>query len=269
MLGSMGVTRLILAPSDSGRRDWRMGAGPTDLLRHGAAERLGAEVVTVAESGYEEVQRAVAEQVRRAVADEVAPIVLAGNCGASVGVVAGLAARDDLAVVWLDAHGDLNTPETTTSGFVDGMGLAMLTGRCRTTVPGFRPVPDEHVLLVGARDLDPAERAVLDESRIRLLPARAAEVAAAGFPPRVRRVHLHLDFAVHDSRLVGRANSYAVPDGPDAAEVRHIVEAVSARFPVVSATFAAYDPACDGDGGVRAAALALIELTGTLLTVPA
>src|SRR3569833_2381396 len=145
MLGSMGVTRLSLAPSDSGRRDWRMGAGPTDLLRHGAAERLGAEVVTVAESGYEEVQRAVAEQARRAGADEVAPIVLAGNCGASVGVVAGLAARDDLAVVWLDAHGDLNTPETTTSGFVDGMGLAMLTGRCRTTVPGFRPVPDEHV----------------------------------------------------------------------------------------------------------------------------
>src|SRR3569833_2306002 len=252
MLGSMGVTRLSLAPSDSGRRDWRMGAGPTDLLRHGAAERLGAEVVTVAESGYEEVQRAVAEQVRRAVADEVAPIVLAGNCGASVGVVAGLAARDDLAVVWLDAHGDLNTPEPTTSGFVDGMGRAMRTGRCRTTVPGFRPVPDEHVLLVGARDLDPAERAVLDESRIRLLQARAAEVAAAGFPPRVRRVHLHLDFDVHDSRLVGRANSFAVPDGQNTTKNQHNNKTKNTKNPKKNTTIAAYDPACDGDGGVRA-----------------
>jgi arginase len=259
----MGVTRLILAPFDSGRRDWRMGAGPTDLLHHGAARRLGAEVVTIEQaSSYEEVQRAVAEQVRRAVSDGAAPIVLAGNCGASVGVVEGLAAPDDLAVVWLDAHGDLNTPETTTSGFVDGMGLAMLTGRCPTPFPGFRPVPDDHVLLVGARDLDPAEREVLDGSRIRLLPARAAEVAAAGFPPGVRRVHLHVDLDVHDSRLVGRANEYAAPDGPDAAEVRRVVEAVSAGLPVVSATFAAYDPAADVDGTVRAAALDLIELTG-------
>lgn len=265
MLGSMGVTRLILAPFDSGRRDWRMGAGPADLVRHGVARRLRAEVVTVGPEGaYEEVQRAVAEQVRCAVSEGAAPIVLAGNCGASVGVVEGLAAPDDLAVVWLDAHGDLNTPETTTSGFVDGMALAMLTGRC-PTLAGFRPVPDEQVLLVGARDLDAAERAVLDGSRIRLLPARAADVAAAGFPRRVRRVHLHVDLDVHDSRLVGAANEYAVPGGPDAAEVRRIVEAVSARLPVVSATFAAYDPAADVGGGVRAAALDLIELTGGLL----
>jgi arginase len=266
MLGGMGVTRLILAPFDSGRRDWRMGAGPADLLDHGVSRQLGAEAVTVTASSYEEVQRAVAEQVRRAVADGVAPIVLAGNCGVSVGVVEGLAAQDDLAVVWLDAHGDLNTPETTASGFVDGMALAMLTGRCRTPFPGYRPVPDDQVLLVGARDLDPAEREVLTESRIRLLPARAAEVAAAGFPPQVRRVHLHVDLDVHDSQLVGRANEYAAPGGPDAAEIRRIVEVLGAGLPLVSATFAAYDPAVDVGGGVRTAALELIELTAGLLT---
>jgi arginase len=261
----MGVTRLILAPFDSGRRGWRMGAGPLDLLDHGVAGRLGADVVTVEGPAYDEVQWAVAEQVRRAVAEGAAPIVLAGNCGVSAGVVDGWAARDDLAVVWLDAHGDLHTPETTTSGFVDGMALAMVTGRCRTALPGFRPVPDDQVLLVGARDLDPAERQVLEESRIRLLPARAADVAAAGFPPRVRRVHLHVDLDVHDSQSVGRANEYAAPGGPDAAEVRRIVEALSARLPVVSATFSAYDPAVDVDGGVRAAALELVELTAGLL----
>lgn len=265
------MIRLIVAPFDSDRHAWRMGAGPVDLVRHGAAARAGrgAEVVTVGpESAYEEVQRAVAEQVARAVVDGMAPIVLSGNCGASAGVVAGLAPDDDLAVVWLDAHGDLNTPKTTVSGFVDGMALAALTGRCGTQLPGFRPVPDEQVLLVGARDLDPAERDALAESAIRLLPARPAEVAAAVFPSRVRRVHLHVDLDVHDSRRVGRANEYAVPGGPDAAEVRAVVEAISARLPLVSATFAAYDPAADTGGTIRAAALELIELTGAKLAVP-
>ncbi|MEV4142836.1 arginase family protein [Amycolatopsis sp. NPDC049691] len=263
------MPRLILVPFDSGHRDRRMGAGPADLLRHGAAGRLGAaEVRTVeSEGSYEDVQRAVADEVARAVADGVAPVVLSGNCGASAGVVASMDTDGDLAVVWLDAHADLNTPETTTSGFVDGMALAMLTGRCRTAIPGLRPVPEEQVLLVGARDLDPAEREVLAGSAIRLLPARPAEVAAAVFPPRVRRVHLHVDLDVHDSRRVGRANEYAAPGGPDAAEVRAVVEAISARLPLVSATFAAYDPAADTTGAVRAAALELIELTGTKLAV--
>jgi arginase len=261
------VRRLILAPFDSGVRDHRMGAGPADLLRHGAAGLLGtADVVTIGPDGaYEQVQRAVAVEVARAAAAGVAPMVLSGNCGTSVGVVAGWAAPDDLAVVWLDAHGDLNTPETSTSGFVDGMALAMLTGRCPTALPGFRPVPDDQVLLVGARDLDPAERVVLAGSGIRLLPADAAEVASVALPPRVRRVHLHIDLDVHDARRVGRANEFAVSGGPGAAEVREIVEAISARLPVVSATFAAYDPAADTGGGVRAAALELIGLTGTKL----
>ncbi|WP_162184905.1 arginase family protein [Allokutzneria albata] len=274
------MARLVLAPFDSGHRDRRMGAGPFDLLRHGAAELLDADQVITVESDRPEfpqevrtafeVQRAVAAQVRQAVSEGSAPVVLSGNCNATVGVVSGLSTPDDdLAVVWLDAHADLNTPETTTSGFVDGMGLSVLTGRCWATlagtVPGFRPVPDDQVLLVGARDLAPQERAVLAGSGIRLLPATADDVAGAALPPRVRRVHLHIDLDVHDSRLVGPANEYAVPDGPDAAEVRRIVEAVSARFPVVSATFAAYDPAVDVDGAVRAAALDLIELIGTRL----
>ena len=70
------------------------------------------------------------------------PLVLAGNCNAAVGVVAGLG--PGAAVLWCDAHADFNTPETTTGGFLDGMGLATVTGRCWTSmaarVPGFVPV---------------------------------------------------------------------------------------------------------------------------------
>jgi arginase len=81
------------------------------------------------------------------------PLVLGGNCGVALGVVAGLGG--DARVVWADAHGDFNTPETTLGGFLDGMGLATLTGGCWTaitaTIPGFAAVPDDHVWLLGAR----------------------------------------------------------------------------------------------------------------------
>ena len=78
------------------------------------------------------------------------PVVLGGCCCAHVGAVAGLASRYEcLAVVWLDAHGDLNTPETSPSGNAWGMPLRMLLD-AGTVAP-------ENVALVGARSLDPPE----------------------------------------------------------------------------------------------------------------
>ena len=58
--------------------------------------------------------------------------MLAGNCNTALGSVAGLDHLDRTGVVWFDAHGDFNTPETTVTGSFDGMALAMLTGRCWT-----------------------------------------------------------------------------------------------------------------------------------------
>src|SRR5207253_2124442 len=73
---------------------------------------------------------------------------------------AGLGA--DVGVAWLDAHGDFHTPETTTSGFVDGMALAVAAGQCwralAAAVPGFEPVLAGRVVHVGGRDFDPGKR---------------------------------------------------------------------------------------------------------------
>jgi arginase len=89
------------------------------------------------------------------------PLVAGGDCCAHVGAVEGLAARhDDLAVVWLDAHGDLNTPETSPSGNEWGMPLRMLIDA--------RTVSPENVALVGARNLDPAEEEFIAASGIHL-----------------------------------------------------------------------------------------------------
>ena len=208
----------------------------------------------------------------RALRDEGAlPIVLGGNCGVTVGALAGgPAPHSGIGVVWLDAHGDFNTPETTTSGFLDGMALAVLTGRCwramAAQIPGFAPVPERHVVLVGARDLDGAEQAALEESEIARVTG--AEVRDAGLEAalapvldrlreRVARVHLHVDLDVLDA-AEARANSFAAPGGLTSAELATVVREVADRFEIVSAALTAFDPAA-GDAAmvVHAAAGAL------------
>ena len=89
------------------------------------------------------------------------PLVLGGCCCAHVGAIEGLSARhDELGVVWLDAHGDLNTPETSPSGNEWGMPLRMAIDS--------DAVDARHVALVGARNLDPPEAAYIESAGIRV-----------------------------------------------------------------------------------------------------
>lgn len=179
--------RLITVPYDSGIRGWRMGAGPPHLLDGGLEARLRARGHTVQTRWIEapadpppaeirttfQLAAGVADAVREARSAGAFPVILAGNCATAMGTLAGLADADP-AIVWLDAHADFNTPETTRSGFLDGMALAIATGRCWTqmaaAIPGFRPVPEPRVLLAGTRDIDPAEAALLAPSPCTVLP---------------------------------------------------------------------------------------------------
>jgi arginase len=172
--------QLLAVPYDSGNRGARMGAGPEKLLDAGLERTLrdgGHTVHTrIAElspnSWHAEIQtsfelmRMLAGAVCEACASGRFPIVLAGNCNTAVGTVAGLGA-DSTAVAWFDAHGDFNTPETTSSGFLDGTAVAMITGRCWTqltaSVPGFVPIADDRVCLIGTRDVDSLEGALLED----------------------------------------------------------------------------------------------------------
>ena len=85
--------------------------------------------------------------------------MLSGNCNTAVGTIAGLDAAD-LSVVWFDAHADFNTPDTTNTGFTDGMGLAVTVGHCwkemARCVPGFSAVAERDVVLAGVRAMEPA-----------------------------------------------------------------------------------------------------------------
>src|SRR5689334_19152944 len=250
----------ILVPYDSGHRGARMGRGPLHFGEHGVSHRLRAGGHQVSEVTIDvpaafptevgtsfAVYRSLSEQVRAVVAGGGFPMVLAGNCGSSLGTVSGVraaspndhSAKDSpIGVIWLDAHADFNTPETTTSGFLDGTVLAALTGQgwgaLTASIPGFRPVSDTHVVLVGARDIDAGEEQMLASSRVtRVEAARMqADGARAALDPaltelarHVSRVYLHIDLDVHDSSEA-QANQYAAPGGLAAGTVRELVRIV-------------------------------------------
>jgi arginase len=177
----------------------------------------------------------------------------------------------EVGVLWLDAHADLNTPETTASGFLDGMALAALTGRCWQTlagrIGGFVPVPDEHVVLCGARDLDPPEEKSLASSAIVAVPGAAIRQDGLGpgltgaldqLRQRVRQLHFHLDADVLDPEQA-RANSYAAPGGLTIQELLVIARMVAERFQIVSISVTAYDPAIDVHSAVPAAVGGVLE----------
>src|SRR5215467_4643358 len=124
--------------------------------------------------------------LHRAVADAVAvaarPLLLSGDCPIGLAVAAGLQRRHpEIAVVWLDAHGDFNTPDITISGYLGGIGVAFLTDSAPEMFAdprGLRPGPERNIV-ADARDLDPAERDALAASQIHHVPATADAVRAA------------------------------------------------------------------------------------------
>ncbi len=279
--------RLLEVPYDSGHRDARHGAGPAALVDAGAVERLAAGGADVAhgrlaldDDGFT-IEAAIGTEVMRRVAQDVAahpdrtPVVLAGNCGVTLGVVAGLRAAAPerrVAVLWFDAHGDLQSPATSASGFFDGMGFAMMGGRCwqalATTVPGFAPLPDERAVLVGGHDLDEPERELVENGGPTWLSVDDIRAGRTGevldrVAAHADAVHIHVDLDVHDP-AVAPANSYAAPGGLLPEEVRATITAAVARLPLASATIASWDPAHDVEDRMRDTGLALLDLLATL-----
>jgi arginase len=258
-----------------------MGAGPEHLLENGlgAAVRPEGRRPSVTNVRHEieptaevatafELHALVSSQVRHTIAEGGFPLVLSGNCNtAAIGAIAG-AGPEGLGIVWFDAHGEFNTPETTTTGFIDGMGLAIAVGGCWKAmakgVPGFAPVPEANVVMVWVRELDGAELERLDASGIAVVGARLIEkqglqalgVALDDLSTRVGRVYVHVDLDVLDAEKVGKANEFAAEGGPDAEELRAALGMVQERFEVAAAGMASYDPAFDADRRVLRAAIA-------------
>jgi arginase len=251
---------LILAPYDSGRRHEGFGKGPDALLSAGLVELLtlsghDVEVEEVGKiKGLDDREIATGFAVCKAVAgmvgDSVAagrfPVVLAGNCLTACGALAGEKADS---IIWFDQHGDINTPETSVHGFLDGMALATALGLCwrpmANAIPGFQGVDPAKCMLVDARDLDPDEKALLATLPVIRSAVDAAADKVVGLKEAgAKRAHLHLDLDVHNPDEL-QVNRYAEPGGPDADAVREAVSCMARSMPIVGLTISAYDPAFD------------------------
>jgi len=166
-------------------------------------------------------------------------VVASGDCTTALATVAGLQRRGiSPGVIWLDAHGDFNTPRTTRSGYLGGMALAMLAGRAGaalTNAIGLRPAAEERCVLAGARDLDPAERELLDASAVHRIDDVAA-LARAPLPPPPWYVHLDVD-VIDPSELPPLR--FPAPGGPSASTVADALRALASR-----GTIAALGLAC-------------------------
>lgn len=271
--------QLVLVPYDTARRHWGMGAGPAHLVNRGLVEQLQTEghevdvaLIDAPGDDLAEVRTAfvlnaaLAEAVRAARERERFPLVLAGNCNTAVGTVAGLDYADSIGVFWFDAHADFNTPDSTVSGVLDGMALAMLTGRCWRAlcrgIPGFAPVRQDATCLIGARDIDPLEAEELRGSEVWQVGAdeiaHRLAVVAKEIAARAAGAYLHVDLDVLDPS-VGRVNRYLAPGGLDASALIGAIGQVTAALPLQAAAIAAYDPEYDSDGRVQSVAMQVVH----------
>ena len=254
----------VTVPYHLGREGVVLGAGPRVL-----ADAIGARSIAVErlEPAYNEIYASfdvvaqLAAAVRQSVEAGHFPLVLAGNCITSLGTVAGI--DRDVGVVWFDGHADFHTPDSTPTGFLDGMALAALTGagweELRRAIPGHRPVPEAHVVLVGARDVDPTGLERLERSDVTRCDAAGLEDALATLEQRVDAVYVHVDLDVLDPGYA-RANDWAAEGGLSPEELHDALERILRRFAVPAAALTAYDPTFDPDGRVPGIASSLASL---------
>ncbi len=196
-------------------------------------------------------------------------IGLLGTCPSMPGMVAGLQhsgpTLDPLKVgmLWLDAHPDFNTPETTRSGSLGGMPVAVATGRCLTHMrldAGLDPpLSDSHVVMGGVRLIDPLEQSLLDESSIEQLTVQDLRTISPALTSELDRlsrlvdkIYVHIDMDVLDPREVaGHPNK--VPGGPTSEELARLFETIFRRYPKAVAIGFATIPPRDADGASIAA----------------
>ncbi len=271
--------RILSAPYDSGRLRERMGLGPEFLLREGLVplfQRQGiayeVEEIRPSQSHLTEIGsafeicRAVSEKVHALTAEGCFPVVLSGNCDIAIGAISGCDPHKT-SVAWFDAHGEGNTPETTNSGFLDGMGIAILTGQCwhnlARSIPGFHPLPGRKVLLIGSRDVEPEESALLDRAGVvRILGTSDLQPAIENVAQGSDGIYLHFDLDVLDPREA-TSNQWTPPGGMMLAELLEAVRTIRRQAPVKGFGFGSYDPAVDHN---RRALKAVVAISEALVT---
>ncbi len=270
--------QVVTVPYRYDEREEGLGAGPGALLAAGLQERLAALGYTVAEPKEATLDPAERDDERIAVnigrlgsrtaalvaearrAGE-AVLVLAGDDTASIGVISGLQQADGpgtpIGVVWLDAHGDFNTPETSYSGILAGMPVAILTGLAGPLWRGAAglaaPIPTDRVIIAGVRELDDKEATLLRSTDVQVVRARETIDGGtlAGAVERLAAqcslLALHVDLDVLDPHLVPSASTPS-PRGLEVEQAAAAMGVVLRTGKVAAVSVAGLNPGAGGRG---------------------
>jgi arginase len=257
---------------------WGCALGPQSFLDHGLLQQLQAKGHTVSNPIWTELPKSertrdsvtnlgnIAKRTSAAVSaalkqEDSFVLVLEGDCTHAVGAIGGLAqAKGSPGVVWFDAHGDLNTMETTTSGFLGGLPYAVALGwdldDWRLAAGLEQPVRPEAAALIGASDLDPAEvealqhHPILRMDAVVMMKPGVAERVQTALRPRANEAqawYMHIDLDVAGPE----ENPGNLTPAPHWPPRQHIIDAARAAAQTVSvkvASLAVYNPAGDANG---------------------
>jgi arginase len=237
-----------------------VGAGPKVLLEHGADRILAtrgmpAQVVhtrkldtpALDQDKVVDVNRQIAQCVEAALEQESFPVTLAGNCNSCLGTLAAMN-MERVGVIWLDRHGDFHTPESTVSGSLEGMALAIALGHChdelRERIGLHQPPREQNTLLLGAYDFDGGEPDRLAQSFVTWRPPEQMEDLGEllkGMAGNVDGIYLHID------------TDFLLPGAEQL--LRRVLHAVT----VTAVNVTNYNPQLDGRGEQRDEILGLLE----------
>jgi arginase len=280
---------IIFSPYHVGLRDHRVGNGPHRIRSAGLVQKLRGLGLTVkfieiepvdnfeGEIGRSfEVMRRISTAVKDTVSNNSFPLILSGNCMASVAVACGLQERD-LAFIYFDAHDDLDSPDVNENGYFDAMGLSMLRGESwktlMKTVPGFEPFDYKRFLYCGLRDQSDIQRQrVIDagmqstwgstETKVDFAAELKTQLQRKNYSPAL----VHLDLDVLDESY-GKVNDYPSPGGMFESDLIACMELVPRFAAPKSLTVCSFDSdAGDGDKIATIAIRAITTFVESLVT---
>jgi arginase len=281
---------IVTVPYRYDEHNQGLGAGPGALIAGGAKERIAkaghtvtAPVAAVLAAADREpgqtainigrlgasTSRLIAEALRAGAGG----LALTGDDTAAVGVISGMqaahGAQARIGIIWIDAHGDFNTPKTSYSGILAGMPVAVIAGlagpRWREAANQLAPIPTDRIVIAGVRDLDNQEESLLKATAATVLSgdqARAVSPVVAAVKELAEHCDLlllHIDLDVLDPELVPSSSTPA-PFGLDVRTASALMEAAYATGKVAVTTISSLNPG-GGQLGQRslATALTLIE----------
>lgn len=206
------------------------------------------------------LHESLASFVQESIARGDRPVSIAGDCCTTIGVLAGLQrAGINPTLIWFDAHGDFNTWETSPSGFLGGMPLAMLVGRGDQTMPravGLRSLPEDEVILTDGRDLDPGERISLEGSGVKHIPdvRWLLREDLADVP-----LYIHFDVDVLDPDTAPAMN-YLAAGGPNETELEQVFRFLAQTGSISAVSVSSWNPTMDVEMKTRDVSMRLLTV---------